>query len=185
VRTPLVLVAVALVLTAAAAAAALPPPGQSLPDAPLETIDGRHVGLLSLERGRPMIIFYESKDVRQQNQPLKLKLWQLGHDPRLRDAVVVVPVADVHRYGYWPARPIARGRLHDEEHRIDHRVYADWDGSFARAIGARPGESNVILVDPRGRVLLSHAGPLDEPTRVAVLRYLTDYARGEAAAGAR
>jgi hypothetical protein len=178
------LAALSLVL-AAATSFALPPRGLPVPAAPFETLDGHPLQLRGFVDGRPLLIFYEDRGSREQNRPLKNQLLQLGRDESLRRGVVIVPVADLRRFNYWPAKGLARSQLRQEEKRIGRQIYADFHGAFGRALGLQHGQSNIVLIAADGRVLFSHAGPLGQGDRRHVIDSLVGMARRAGATGAR
>lgn len=172
--------ALALVVAIPSAAAALPAVGELRPAARAVDADGRAVDLRSVN-GRPILVVYEDKDSSSMNAPLKRELSVLARGDRYRNAVALVPVADVEGYDYWPVRGFVKDAIRDESKKIGATIYCDWDGSFRRAAGLRRGTSSVVLIGRDARVLFASEGPLPKPDRDRLLRLLR--AEIEAATG--
>jgi predicted transcriptional regulator len=149
-------------------AAALPAMGEEAPDAHLADPDGRTLDVRAL-RGRPALILYEDKGSAGQNGPLKQALAARARDARYRAAVALAAVADVTAYAGWPLKGFAEEAVRSRARKAGVTIYCDWDGAFRRAYRLHRGLSNVVLLDPEGRVLFAAAGPLQPAQRAALL----------------
>ncbi len=166
--------AVALALTLAlvvAPAAALVRPGDIRPAARVADADDRVIDLRSVN-GKPTLVLYEDQDSAKVNTAFKDELARLARGERYRNAVALVPVADLQAYDYWPVKGFVRDAIRSESKKIGTAIYCDWDGSFQRAAGFRRGTSSVVLIGSDGRVRFSAEGQLSKEDRERVIALL-------------
>ena len=153
-------------------ASAAPPLGAPRPAARVHDAEDRTFELQGV-RGKPILVLYEDKDSAKVNVALKDGLARLARGDRYRNAVALVPVADVERYDYWPVRGFVKDAIRDESRKIGATIYCDWNGSFRRATQLAKNTSSVMLIGRDGRVLFTWEGqvPKDERERLlAMLR---------------
>ena len=154
----------------ARSALALPETGTVLPPVQMRTVDG--LGQ-ELPKQRPTLILYESRASRPQNYPFKTRLKVLAEQaPTFRDRLLVVPIANLEAYDFWPIRGLAASTVRSEGKRLGADIYCDWNGSIAKVLGTHPEMSSVILVDQSGKVLFSSEGPLSAADQERVLTLL-------------
>jgi hypothetical protein len=152
-----VLLAVAgLVCTDAVAAPVL---GSRGPDAKAVDPDGRVLSLRALE-GRWVVLFYEDRSSRRDNAALKRALGRLEKSPALGRRFRVVAVADTSSYDFWPARWFAKRAIRNIARKVGVPIYCDFSGAFRDALDVRRGVSNVVVLDPSGRVRFFREGRL-------------------------
>lgn len=137
-------------------AAGLSAPAQQRLGAPvnfsLPTTSG-HPRSVAQYRGRVVILFYESREVVAQNQPLKDALGRQGErDPSLAQRFALIPVANVGAYNFWPAQHFAREAITAIARHQGVEMWFDWDRTLVHALGLRDGASNVVVLDRQGRV---------------------------------
>jgi hypothetical protein len=148
----------------ASQATALVGAGTSLPTLDLVDAWDRHVALTKL-RGRPLVLIYEDKDAATQNEAFKQTLGTWMSEERFKP-LVMIPIADVSAYDYFPAKGFARSAVRDTSKKIGRPIYCDWSGEIGKGIGAGSATSNVILVSKSGQVIYSHVGAF-QPADVA------------------
>ena len=158
---------------AASPAAALLEPGTLRPAARVVDADDRALDLRAIN-GKPILILYEDKDSAKLNEPLKKDLARLAKGDRYRDAIALVPVADVRAYDFWPAKGFVKSAIRDESKKVGATIYCDWDGSFGQAAGFRRGTSSVMLVGRDARIVFTSEGPLGKADRDRLIRLLRD-----------
>lgn len=131
--------------------------------------------------GKVVVLVHEDKDANQQNRALKAALGKLldAHRGRL----LVVALADVSRYDYWPARGFVVKALNKLPHDQDSLVLADWKGALRQHLGLRRAESSVLVLERDGRTALLRRGDLPEAEAQAVLATIRG-ALGESASAA-
>lgn len=171
-RSWLCAIAFMSVFTLAAPSNALLSPGAVRPAARVVDANGRVLDLGAVQ-GRPALVVYEDKESATLNTQLKAELSRLARGDRYRSAVVLVPVADVRDYDFWPVRGFVKDAIRSESKKIGATIYCDWDGSFGRALGIQHGTSTVILVGKSGRVLFAQEGkisPADTKRLLDLLR---------------
>lgn len=174
-RTRLPLLAVIFVGTVLGAsdAAALPTAGDPRPAGRAVDAQGNAVELSSLGT-RPILVLYEDKESATLNAPLKSDLAKLARGGQYKSAVALVPVANVSRYDFWPARGFVRDAIAKESRKIGATIYCDWDGSFARAVGFAPNTSSVLLVGRDGKVRFTWQGAVPAAERARLLDLLRE-----------
>jgi hypothetical protein len=155
-------------------AAGLLPLGALRPAASVVDADNHTLDLRSIN-GKPTLILYEDQASSQLNAAFKAELARLARGDRYRDAVALVPVADLQGYDFWPARGFVRDAIRSESKKAGTTIYCDWDGAFQRAVGFRRGTSSVVLIGRDGRVRFSAEGQLSKEERERVIALL----RGE------
>lgn len=122
---------------------------------------------LSEYAGRVVVVVHEDKEANQQNKPLKDALGKVlaAH----RGKLIVVALADVSRYDYWPARGFvlkALRKLPQEEGAV---VLADWKGALRQRLGLRRGESSVLVLGRDGGTAMLRRGDLSKADADALL----------------
>lgn len=160
-------------LSTASRALALPTIGAVAPDLLLEPVEGQELNLASA-RGRPALIFYESRASHAQNNALKKRLKELvGVSESYRDQVVLFPIANLEGYDFWPVRGIVAGAVRTEAKRIGAVIYCDWKGAIRTALGVHKEASSIILINRGGKVIFAHEGallPADQDLLLDLLR---------------
>ena len=152
-------------------AAALPEAGAWRPAASVTDADDRTLDLRSIN-GRPTLVLYEDKDSATMNAAFKAELAQLAKGDRYKNAVALVPVADVQSFDYWPIRGFVKDAIRSESKKVGATIYCDWDGSFQRASKFRRGTSSVMLIGRDARVLFAAEGALTKEQRERVIALL-------------
>lgn len=166
-------------LTGVAAAAGLEL-GQIVPAFTIISGDGQSLSLSDL-KSRAVVLIYETKDVIEQNRPLKTSLTTLfQHSLTVKTGCVILPVINCSA-AYWPVTRIWQNQLlaHSKTEQIT--IYGDWDGKMAAAYGFTNGVSHVLIIDNTGTVQYRRDGKLEAAeidTVSSLLEKLT--ARGSA-----
>ena len=150
---------------------ALPSHGTSRPSTRVVDADDR-VFDLGTANGRPALVVYEDRESATLNAGLKAELSRVAKGDRYRSAVVLVPVADVAKYDYWPVRGFVKDAIRGESKKLGAPIFCDWDGSFAQSVGIHRGTSSVILYGRNGRVLFAYSGKVSEPDTRRLLELL-------------
>jgi hypothetical protein len=171
-RNNTVALLIAAMLVVATTALALPRVGTTVPNATAQSLDGKTLDTRALQ-GKISLIFYEDKDVTQQNKALKDALeLQKKKDERKANAEVHA-VANVSAWDFWPAKGFVRDAIAEQQKKAGHPIYCDWSGDFGKALGTVKDKSNVILLGPDRKVILAHAGPVSTEMRDRILRETT------------
>lgn len=164
-------VSILVALVAPTAAEAAPLAGSQRPAISVVDAWGR---TLHLAAGgtKPVLVVYEDEGSAKQNLLLKQELAVLAKGGRYRTAIVLLPVADVGGYDYWPVRGFVKDAIQSESRKIDAPIYCDWDRSVRRRLGMRGGTSNVVLYDKNGKVVFAHEGALSKEQRETLINLL-------------
>jgi hypothetical protein len=110
--------------------------------------------------GRVVLLMYEDRDSQEQNAVLKAEVRRRIRQESLDRDLAVVPIADVRRYDYWPARSVVRAAVADRARVLGTEILLDWSGDIARRYGFRTPGSNVALVGRAGEWLYQRSGAL-------------------------
>lgn len=162
---------VVVVLMAPSPSSALVRQGAPRPPARVADPDDRVLDIGTVS-GRPILIVYEDKRSTTLNVAFKSALSKLAKGDRYRSSVVLVPVADVGSYDYWPVRGFVKDAIRDEARKLGSTIYCDWDGTFARALQIQHGTSTVVLIGKGARVLFAKEGKLTDADTRRVLELL-------------
>jgi hypothetical protein len=124
--------------------------------------------------GKPVLLVYEDKDSANQNAALKSELSTLARGDAYKHRVVLLAVADVSGYDYWPARGFVRDAIRSESVKLGTPIYCDWNGQVRNTLALEAKRSNVVFYGKDGRVLFSHAGTLPEAKRNELVKLMKD-----------
>jgi predicted transcriptional regulator len=121
---------------------------------------------------RPLLVLYEDKASSSDNKAFKDELSKLAKGDAYKTKVVLLAVADLTGYDYWPTRGFVKDAVRDESRKAGTPIYCDWDGSIGRALSVKRGASNVMLYGKDGKVLFSYEGAMPEASRKELLELL-------------
>jgi len=165
-------IATAMAATCAALPAlAVPEVGALRSAASVMDADDRTLDLRSIN-GKPILVLYEDKDSATMNAPLKADLARLAKGDRYKNAVALVPVADVQGFDFWPIRGFVKDSIRSESKKVGATIYCDWDGAFQRAAKLKRGTSSVVLIGRNARVLFAVEGALTKEQRDQLIELL-------------
>ena len=160
-----------------ASAVALPKLGEAGGNASMEDADGRRTSVNAF-RGKPILIVYEDKDSATVNQAMKDDLAKLAKGDRYKDAVALLPLADVSSYNFWPVKGFVKDAIREESQKVGATIYCDWDGSFRSAFDIRVGSSSIILIGKSGTVRFAQGGALSAAQREELIGLLKEEVEG-------
>lgn len=113
-----------------------------------------------LRAGHPTLVFYEDKDGGEQNERFKQRLGKLqGKSPSAKK-VAIVAIADVKSWDFWPAKGFVKDALKSAGKKAGITVWADWSGGGRTSLSAASNASNIVLLDPSGKVAWASTGKL-------------------------
>jgi hypothetical protein len=156
-------------------ASALVRTGSTLGDFKVHDHQDKAFSLSSLHAGKAALIVFEDKDAGDQNKSFKKRFDVLRKT--LGGKVVLIPVADVSDYDYWPAKGFVKSAIRDAGKKVGVKVYADWSGKGKKTLAARAKRSNLVLVDRNRKVLWASAGQLTKTQEDQLLDLVKDAAR--------
>lgn len=156
-------------------AAALIRSGSVLGDFTVHDHQDKAFALSALCAGKAALIVFEDKDAGDQNRTFKKRFDAL--QKTLGGKVVLIPVADVSKYDYFPAKSFVKSALRDAGKKNGVKVYADWSGKGKKLLAAPAKRSNLVLVDKHRKVLWASAGQLTRLQEDKLLELVKDAAR--------
>ena len=154
-------------------AVAAPPVGGARPDVTLVDAWERPL-VLRKTATKPVLVVYEDSASSKENVVLKSELSELAKGGAYRARVVLLAVADVSGYDFFPAKGFAKSAIRGQSTELGTPIYCDWTGSVRVTLGLEPKRSNVVLYGRDGRVRFSHAGPLGADKRKELLGELKE-----------
>lgn len=123
--------------------------------------DGKDQSLkLEQLRGKSVVFFYETRDeaVIERNRALKSRLLAFLSEQGNRSRnVAVIPVIDCSGAiglfkGFW------KDQILENSKKENLTIYCDWSGQFGKIFQADASQSNVIVLDPEGKVVFAQSG---------------------------
>lgn len=139
----------------------------------LSTTADTYVRLADAFRGRPAVMFYEDRASTTLNQELKDRLFVVGKEKGLLDAVSIVAIANVSAYDWVPARQLVIAAVKDTEKKVGVPIYLDWTGVMSQQPWSlKANSSTVVLVDRSGAVRYAKQGALKSTDVDEVLELL-------------
>jgi predicted transcriptional regulator len=143
-----------------AAPAAVPSPlvGREAPYFRVESGDGRvlDTGML---RGKVVVMFYEARDCLAKSRPLKKALNAFYNEQRKEEQELILRVPVINcTAAVWPFRGIWKRELVQNSKRVGMTVYGDWDGEMRTSFGMKGDDTNLVILDKKGRVRYFHTG---------------------------
>ena len=117
---------------------------------------------------KPVLVIYEDQEGGKENLHAKDVIGRLNTPPANRAFVDVLPVADLEKWNWWPARKHALAEIQKTARDKRTTIFIDWSGAGRRAWGLAKKRSALVLVGTDGRVLFSSEGELP-PARLEAL----------------
>lgn len=109
-------------------------------------------------KGKVAVIFYETKESKEVNRPLKEELNRFLAE--LPDAskrqvarLAVINCQGVFLTGIW------KQALRENSQKEGLTIYGDWDGKMAQDYGMQPEASNFLIIDKKGVIRYFAKGP--------------------------
>ena len=114
---------------------------------------------LDMIKGKVAAIFYENKDVVENNKRVKDALNKLYYEQTriVKDVVVRLPVIDCSD-AVWPFLGIWKRRLREHSKKEGVVIYCDWKRKMSSAYKMKADVSNIVIVDKSGRIRFFNSG---------------------------
>jgi len=108
---------------------------------------------LDMIKGKVVAIFYENKDVVENNKQVKDALNKLYYEQTdvLKDVLVRLPIIDCSD-AIWPFLGIWKRRLREHSKKEGVVIYGDWNGKMSSDYKMKADVSNIVIVDKSGRI---------------------------------
>lgn len=118
---------------------------------------------LDMIKGKIIVVFYETKDVVEKNRKLKNELNKFYKKQKdaVKKLIVRLPVIDCSRT-FMPFRWIWKSKLKKNSKKEKITVYGDWDGKMKSLYKMKDKESNVVIIDRKGRIRYFAYGKIEE-----------------------
>src|SRR5205814_1324588 len=102
---------------------------------------------------RPTLLIYEDQDGGKQNQHAKDVLGKLNSTKENQSKIDVLPVADLEKWNWWPAKKYALADLRKTAATKNTTIYIDWTGQVRKSWNLSKAKNHLILLAPDGKVL--------------------------------
>jgi len=118
---------------------------------------------LDSTRGKITVIFYETRDVLEQNRKLRNELNQSYRElgDTQKTYIVRLPIINCCD-ARWPFTALWRKKLREGSRKSGVIIYGDWDGTMLSAYGMKEGESNVVIIDKKGIIRYFKSGRIED-----------------------
>ncbi len=127
---------------------------------------------LDMVKGKIVVLFYETKDVSQENRKLKdeLKSFYQERTDAEKGLIVKLPVINCSG-AFFPFTAIWKSKLRENSIKEAVTIYGDWNGKMASDYNMKDGASNVLIIDKRGTIRYFSSGVVasDEINKVKEL----------------
>ena len=106
---------------------------------------------LDMIKGKVIIIFYETKDVVENNRQLKNELNKFYNEQpdTVKELIVRLPIINCS-VAFWPFTEIWKSKLMDNSKKEGITIYGDWNGKVFSYYKMKDRESNVVITDKKG-----------------------------------
>lgn len=117
---------------------------------------------LDMIRGKVLIVFYETKEVKEKNRKAKdeLNTFYAQQVNWVKELVVRLPVINCSSAG-WPFTGIWKSKLKKNSEKEGMTIYGDWDGKMYSDYRMKDNESNVMLIDKKGMLRYFTSGMIN------------------------
>jgi hypothetical protein len=111
---------------------------------------------------RPTLLIYEDQDGGKENKHAKDVLGQLNAKKENQARVDVLPVADLEKWNWWPAKKYALADIQKTATAKKTTIYIDWKGQVRKSWNLSKGKNHLVLVGTDGKVLFISQGDCSE-----------------------
>ena len=121
---------------------------------PLSVTSGDNRTLtLNMIKDYTVLMFYETKDTKEKNRPLKNALIEfLNAQPaNIKAGIFSLPIVNCSAAA-WPFIGIWKNSLTDNSQKEGVLIYGDWNGSMLATYKFKDNDSNFMVIDPQGTI---------------------------------
>jgi predicted transcriptional regulator len=114
---------------------------------------------LGMIKGKVIVIFYESKDIVENNRRLKDELTKMYYEQTdaVKEVLVRLPIINCAD-AVWPFVGIWKRKLREHSRKEGVAIYGDWNGKVSSDYKMKAEESNILIIDKSGRVKFFTSG---------------------------
>ncbi len=131
--------------------------GETIPPFTVTAATGEELSAEDL-LGSISVIFYDTRHTAHLNNHLKhhLASYRDEHLPLL-EKMHIIQIIDASSANFL-TRSIWKRKLREQSRKYGVTIYADWKGELRDTLGLSKKKSNIVVVDPRGRIRFIHQG---------------------------
>ncbi len=112
----------------------------------------------TLPANHPILVIYEDQDGGKQNHHAKDVIGKLNTDKANQARVDVLPIADLEKWNWWPAKKYALADIQKQARQKRTTIYLDWTGQLRKSWQLDKAKNHLILIGTDGKVLFTSQG---------------------------
>lgn len=118
---------------------------------------------LGMIKGKVIFIFYESKDIVENNRRLKDELTKMYYEQTdaVKEVLVRLPIINCAD-AVWPFVGIWKRKLREHSKKEGVAIYGDWNGKVSSDYKMKAEESNLLIIDKSGRIRFFTSGEVKD-----------------------
>ena len=118
---------------------------------------------LDMIKGKVIAVFYETKDIVENNQRLKDELNKLYYEQTgiVKDVLVRLPIIDCSD-AVWPFLWIWKRTIREYSKKEGVVIYCDCTGKMSSEYKMKTDESNIVIIDKGGRIRFFTSGEVKD-----------------------
>ncbi len=152
--------------------------GDKAPDFLVRTGDKKELTLKDCER-KIVVMFYETKDNKEENRRLKDFLKQTFSDIDADDKERILWTPVVNCSATFPFTPIWESELVKSSKKEEMNIYGDWDGKVIKNYDFHKKEPNFAVIDEEGVVVYVKKGILSEDDFFEIKKIIEELIRNK------
>ena len=116
---------------------------------------------LDMIKGKVIAIFYETRDVVENNKRLKDELSKLYYEQTgiVKDVLVRLPVIDCSD-AVWLFRGLWKRKIREYSKKEGVVIYCDWTGKMSSDYKMKSDVSNIVIIDKTGKIRFFTSGEI-------------------------
>lgn len=116
---------------------------------------------LDMIKGKVIVMFYESKDIVENNKRLKAELNKLYYEQTeaVKAVLVRLPIIDCSDTA-WPFVGTWKRKLREHSRKEGVAIYCDWNGKMFSDYKMKTDENNIFIIDKSGRIRFFTSGEI-------------------------
>ena len=125
--------------------------------------------------GRALLVIYEDQEGGKQSHHAKDLIGKLNTDKANQSRVDVVPIADLEKWNWWPAKKYALADIQKQAREKHTTIYLDWTGQLRKSWQLDKAKNHLILIGTDGRVLFASQGECPQSSLDRLLALLASF----------
>ncbi len=153
---------ISLLLITSAMVMAQTKTGSTLPSFSIESGDGKQIVSSDLS-GKLTVLFYETKDNKELNRPVKNRLNDLFTSLGGNEKKEIIRLSVIDCSGaFWPFIGIWKKQLVENSKIEGMDVYGDWNGNMKKTFAFDDNEVYTVIIDQQSTICFFEKGQLNQ-----------------------